>query len=69
MLCYYAECHVLFIVNLNVIILSVIMLNVIMWSVVMLSVVASNIMLVAETVAILTLAPWVLQQPILDKLV
>jgi len=42
---------------------------VIMWSVVMLSVVVPNKMPVAQTVAILTLAPWVLQQPILDNLV
>jgi hypothetical protein len=33
-LCYYTECHILFIVMLNVIILSVIMLNVIMLSVI-----------------------------------
>ncbi len=40
-----------------------------MRSAVMLTVAASNKMLVAQTVAILTLAPWVLQQPILDNLV
>ncbi len=34
MLCYYAECHVLFIIMLNVIILSVAMLNVVILNVV-----------------------------------
>ncbi len=39
-LCHYAECRVLFITMLNVIMLSVVMLNVVMLSVVMLNVVA-----------------------------
>ncbi len=38
-LCYYAECHVLFIIMLNVLMVSVIMLNVVMVSVIMVNVV------------------------------
>jgi hypothetical protein len=45
MICFHAECSILFIIILNVVMLSVILLNVVMLSLVMLSVVMLNVVM------------------------
>jgi hypothetical protein len=47
MLSYYAECHILFTIMLNVIVLRVIMLSVIMLNVIMLNVVMLNVVMLS----------------------
>jgi len=53
MLCHYAECRVLFIVMLNVIMLTVVILIVIMLNVIMLSVVMLNVILLSVVASLM----------------